>query len=453
MNTENLRILVMDPDEESGASISRSLGKAGYQVTAVLTLGRALALMARRDFDMVIAALGTAGRAAKDSLVRMRAANPTAAVLVLAPLSQVDSAVKALKDGAEDYLTKPLDPYELRSRVGRILERRELDDRLAQLQKALTQRYGLQSFVAESPAMKALVQRIAQVAPAASNVLILGESGVGKELVAKAIHFNSPRRSRPFLAINCAAIPEELIESELFGHERGAFTGAVGRAKGKFEIADGGTILLDEIGEMNLKTQVKLLRILEEREFMRLGGGRNIRVDVRVLAATNADLQEKLERGLFREDLYFRLKVITLSVPPLRDRRMDIPDLARMFMESLCRSNDVATKALSPEVILALQDHSWPGNVRELKNFLESLVVTVPGSRIDAEDLSSAFRTDRGAEETVPRIEAGVTLRQMEKELIRKTLGRMDGNRTRTARTLQIGVRTLQRKIKEYGLS
>jgi len=452
MNPENLRILVVDPDQESGDLVSRSLGRAGYQVTAVLTLKRALALISRQDFDMIIAALGVAGSGARSIVSRMRSASPSSAVLVLAPLSQVEIAVRALKEGAEDYLTKPLDPYELRSRVGRILDRRELSDRLAHLQKTLVQKYGLQSFVQNSLSMKAVVQKIAQVAPASSTVLILGESGVGKELVAKAIHYNSPRRRRPFLAINCAAIPETLIESELFGHERGAFTGAVGRAKGKFEMADGGTILLDEIGEMNQQTQVKLLRVLEEREFMRVGGNRNIRVDVRVLAATNSDLKQRIEEGKFREDLYFRLKVITLFVPPLRDRGEDIPELAGIFLESLCRANDIPPKELSPESLFALLNYRWPGNVRELKNLLESLVVTAPGHRIEVDDLPPPIHGEEPIEKILPRVEAGMTLRQVEKDLIRKTLARTEGNRTRAAKILQIGVRTLQRKIKEYDL-
>jgi DNA-binding NtrC family response regulator len=452
MKPENQRILVVDPDETSGDSISRTLGGAGYQVTAVLTLKRALTLVSRRDYDMVIGALGVAGLSAKAMLSRIRLACPASAVLVLAPSTQLEAAVKALKDGAEDYLTKPLDPFELLRRVGRILERKELDDRLVHLQKALKRRYGLQSLVHHSQSMNSVVRRITQVASTSSTVLILGESGVGKELVAKAIHFNSARRLRPFLAINCAAIPESLIESELFGHERGSFTGAVGRAKGKFEIADGGTILLDEIGEMNARTQVKLLRVLEEREFMRVGGNRNIRVDVRVLAATNADLLRKIQDGTFREDLYFRLKVITLSVPPLRERGEDIPELVGIFLESLCRSNNIPLKELSPEALSALRNYSWPGNVRELKNLLESLVVTASGRRIEMEDLPPAVRGEPSGTGIHARVEAGVAMWEMEKDLIQRTLLRTGGNRTHAARILQIGVRTLQRKIKEYEL-
>ncbi len=453
MNPDILRVLVVDPDQESGSIVSRSLGRAGCEVTPVRTLKRALALMSRGEYDLVLPALGVAGLGARSIVSRVRSMSASSAILILAPLSRVGSAVRAMKEGAEDYLTKPLDPYEVRARVGRILERRQLSDRLAHLQNALTQRYGLQAIVHHSESMRAVVRRIAQVAPASSTVLILGESGVGKELVAKAIHYNSSRRLRPFLAINCAAIPETLIESELFGHERGAFTGAVGRAPGKFEVANGGTIFLDEIGEMNLQTQIKLLRVLEEREFMRVGGVRTVRVDVRVLAATNADLRRRIQEGRFREDLYFRLKVIPLSVPPLRERADDIPELVRIFLESLCRANGVPPKELSVEALFALQNYRWPGNVRELKNLLESLVVTVPGSSIEVKDLPSAVRGDKVIGEILPRAEAGMTLRDMEKDLIRKTLVRTDGNRTRAARMLEIGVRTLQRKIKEYELA
>jgi DNA-binding NtrC family response regulator len=452
MNPENLRILVVDPDKESGASIALTLRGAGYRVRVVRTLKRAVSIISLRDVDMIICALGVAGLSAPSILSRLRASGPSSTVLFVAPLPQVESAVRAMKDGAEDYLTKPLDPYELRGRVGRIMERRELNNRLADMQTALTQKYGLQSFVHQSPAMRSLVHRIAQVSPTSSTVLILGESGVGKELVAKAIHYNSPRRLRPYLAINCAALPANLIESELFGHERGSFTGAVGRSRGKFETADGGTILLDEIGEMDGPTQVKLLRVLEEREFMRVGGTKNIRVDVRVLAATNADLQRRIEDGSFREDLYFRLKVITLPVPPLRERAEDIPTLVQVFLDSLCSANRIAPKSLSSEALLAFQRYSWPGNVRELKNLLESLVVTVPGRQIDLQELPPAVRGERAVEKSLPRLQGGTTMREMERDLIRETLVRTEGNRTRAARLLQIGVRTLQRKIKEYGI-
>jgi DNA-binding NtrC family response regulator len=452
VNPEARRILVLDPDEESGSEALRALGRDGFQVTAVLTLKRGLALIARQEYDLVVVALGVAGLTTRRLLGRIRESAPRVPLLVLVQAGCTDQAVRALKGGAEDYLTKPVDPYDLKSRVGRILERKDLADRLTHLQTALTQRYALNSIVQHSAAMKGVVQRISQVAPASSTVLILGESGVGKELVAKAIHFNSPRRHRPFLAINCSAIPADLIESELFGHERGAFTGAVERVRGKFEVAEGGTIFLDEVGEMDPQTQVKLLRVLEEREFMRLGGSRNIRIDVRVLAATNASLQQKIRQGRFREDLYFRLQVITLQVPPLRERAADLSELVRLFLETLSRTNDVPIPEISPEALFLLRSYPWPGNVRELKNLLESLVVTLPGQRIQAVDLPPAIRGEQVLEAILPGVEAGMTLREMERELIQKTLANTEGNRTRAARILEIGVRTLQRKIREYGL-
>ncbi len=452
MNKHSLRILVLDPDETTGAEALRSLGQDGFRVSAVVTLKRALKLLARRDYDLAVVALGVAGLGPRPLFARLREAAPAIPILALVEPGKMAHAVRALKVGAEDCLSKPVDPFELRSRVGRILERKDLADRLAHLQSALSERYSLSSIVQNSPAMKGVVQRISQVAAANSTILILGESGVGKELVAKAIHYNSPRRHRPFLAINCSAIPASLIESELFGHERGAFTGAVERVRGKFEMAEGGTIFLDEIGEMDLSTQVKLLRVLEERELMRVGGSRNIRIDVRVLAATNAALQQRIRQGQFREDLYFRLQVITLQVPPLRQRSADLPELVRTFLDSMAHANSVPPKEISPEALFLLSHYAWPGNVRELKNLLESLVVTLPGDRIEAADLPAVVKGERSVEELMPRVEAGMTLKEMERELISKTLVRTEGNRTRAARMLEIGVRTLHRKIREYNL-
>jgi len=270
--------------------------------------------------------------------------------------------------------------------------------------------------------------------------------------VAKAIHFNSPRREAPFIAINCSAIPVNLIESELFGHEKGAFTGAFGRQKGKFELADGGTVFLDEVGDMDLLTQAKLLRVLEEREFMRVGGSREVRVDVRVLAATNTDLEDLIRKSRFREDLYFRLKVITVRVPPLRERQEDIPELARVILEQIRRDNGLRARRLTALAVRRLQRYPWPGNVRELKNVLESTAITRPGDVIRESDLPAGVRGEDGpgAPHTRPRV--GVSLREMERDLIRRTLLRHDGNRTHASRTLRIGVRTLQRKIRAYGI-
>jgi len=280
---------------------------------------------------------------------------------------------------------------------------------------------------------------------------VFGESGVGKELVARAIHFNSPRRDFPFLGINCAAIPANLIESELFGHERGAFTGAHTRTRGKFEIADRGTLFLDEIGETDLPTQAKLLRILEEKEFMRVGGDTNLRVDVRVIAATNANLEQMVERGTFRRDLYYRLKVVTIHVPALRDRRADLPELIEGFLDELSRANAVPRKLIAADVLGALSAYDWPGNVRELKNVLESVLVASPGETITLDDLPPSIARAVAAP-LRPTVAAGTTLESMERELIKATLESAGGNRTHSAELLGIGVRTLQRKIRTYGL-
>src|SRR3989442_9328816 len=299
--------------------------------------------------------------------------------------------------------------------------------------------------------MRRVRDQILQVAAARSPVVLRRESGVGKDLAAKPIHFNPPGPDAPFIPNNCSAIPVNLIESELFGHERGAFTGAFGRQKGKFELADGGTVFLDEVGDMDLLTQAKLLRVLEEREFMRVGGGREVRVDVRVLAATNTNLEDLIRKSRFREDLYFRLKVITIRVPPLRERQEDIPELARVILEQIRRDNGLRPRRLTARAVRRLQRYPWPGNVRELKNVLESTAITRPGDVIRESDLPAGVREEDGTGAPRARPRVGFSLREMERDLIRRTLLRHDGNRTHPSRTLRIGVRTLPRKIPAYG--
>jgi DNA-binding NtrC family response regulator len=377
--------------------------------------------------------------------------SPATPVLVLVDPARLQAAVQALRHGAEDYLLRPPDPSELRTRLGRILERHDLDSRIALLQGELSKNQGLKNVVSWSPAMQAVLDRVLRIAPLKATVLIHGESGVGKELVARSIHFNSPRRDYPFIALNCAAMPQSLIESELFGHEKGSFTGAHARARGKFEIAHRGTLFLDEIGEMDHATQAKLLRVLEEKEFMRVGGDQSIRVDVRVIAATNADLENMVERSLFRRDLYYRLKVLIVHVPPLRERRQDIPALVETFLDELSRANAVRRKAIVPEALDALTSYHWPGNVRELKNILESVLVSSSGDVIRLEDLPPSVRRENVALER-PEMAVGMTLEDMEREMIRRTLEHTGGNRTHCAALLGIGVRTLQRKIREFRL-
>jgi DNA-binding NtrC family response regulator len=429
--------------------ICRSLLRDRYEVTEESEARGATERLAERPYDAVVAALDDLNAAG--GVAALKAASRLTPLVVLCDPERIRAGVKALRQGADDYLLRPPDPYELRRRLKRILERRELDSRISSFQGELAKKYGHTSFEVRSPSMRAVYDRVLRVAPMRSTVLIQGESGVGKELVARAIHFTSPRRDHPFIALNCAAIPASLIESELFGHERGSFTGAVSRLRGKFEIAHRGTLFLDEIGEMDPATQAKLLRVLDEKEFMRIGGDQSIRVDVRVIAATNADLEDKVASRQFRQDLYYRLKVVTIRVPPLRERRLDIRALTATFLDQLARANAVAPKEITPDAAAALERYDWPGNVRELKNVVESVLVSTPGEVVRLEDLPGHLQGPSEAAGAV-EIEPGTTLAEMERELIRRTLEATGGNRTHAAALLDIGVRTLQRKIRSYGL-
>ncbi|HEV8701266.1 MAG TPA: sigma-54 dependent transcriptional regulator [Candidatus Polarisedimenticolia bacterium] len=450
MSFHGKQILLIDPvTRHETESLMRGLG---MEVRPVNGVDAALEAVSREEFDMALVDVGLSGSGADGILARLRARQSVPSILVLTGEESVRRAIRALEHGADDYLVRPLDRSEVVARLGRILEWQHAGDRAVHLQEELSRKYLVGNLVSRSEGMQRVRDQILQVAGARSTVLIMGESGVGKELVAKAIHYNSPRREAPFIAINCSAIPVNLIESELFGHERGAFTGAVGRQKGKFELADGGTILLDEVGDMDLLTQAKLLRVLEERAFMRVGGGREVRVDVRVVAATNTDLEDLIRRRRFREDLYFRLKVIGIFVPPLRDRQEDIPELARVLLEQICRENGLRRRRLTARATAALQRYSWPGNVRELKNVLESTAITRAGEVLRESDLPNRLSVNASSPSPGGRTRAGSTLREMERELIRRTLSRHEGNRTHAARALRIGVRTLQRKIQSYGI-
>ena len=450
MPVQGKQILLVDPAQRF--EVELMLRGLGMEVHSVASAAAALDLASREDFDMALLDVALVGDGPDGVVARLRAQTAIPSILVLTTEDAVRRAVGALEHGADDYLVRPLERAEVRARLGRILEWQHAGDRAVHLQNELSRKYLVGNLVSRSEGMRRVRDQILQVATARSTVLILGESGVGKELVAKAIHFNSPRREAPFIAINCSAIPVNLIESELFGHERGAFTGAFGRQKGKFELADGGTVFLDEIGDMNLLTQAKLLRVLEEREFMRVGGGREVRVDVRVLAATNTDLEELIRRSRFREDLYFRLKVITIRVPPLRERQADIPELARVILDQIRRDNGLRARRLTALAVRRLQRYAWPGNVRELKNVLESTAITHPGDIIRENDLPAGVRGLEGPGAPRDRPRVGISLQDMERDLIRRTLVRHDGNRTHAARILRIGVRTLQRKIRTYGI-
>ena len=378
------------------------------------------------------------------------------AVLLVAPVSAPSRAYDWIERGAADVVGRPPHPTELRLRIRRVLEARDMGAHIAGLEREIADRtrqaFADRTLVAHSPAMRDLASTIGRVARMRTTVLVLGESGVGKELVARAIHFRSPRADGPFIAINCAALPPHLIESELFGHEKGAFTGAVSRRAGKFELAHRGTLFLDEVGETDLGTQAKLLRVLEQQEFMRVGGTQSVRVDVRVVAATNADLERLVAEGQFREDLYYRLKVVALRVPPLRERREDIPELTSQVLERVCRANGLAPRRLAEGAERALLAYSWPGNVRELLNTIEAVVVSSAGEVVEAADLPAALQ--REAPRAAGRRPAGSAraLREIEAEAIVAALAAEGGSRTRAAAVLGIGLRTLRRRINELGL-
>lgn len=443
------RILVLLEDTETRERLEILLTRTGFSASLVGDARQAVRALERHEHDAVILDVD---RVRREPLTRrLREVAPAIPVVVVTDPARLPEAVAALRGDADDYLLAPPDAVELRTRLGRLLEQSELGSRLALLQDEVSRNYGYKNLVSHSPAMRDVIHRIARVAPMRATVLISGESGVGKELVARAIHFNSPRRDFPFVAINCAAMPSSLIESELFGHEKGAFTGAHARNRGKFEIANRGTLFLDEIGETDLATQVKLLRVLEEREFMRVGGDRSIRVDVRVIAATNADLEQLVGAGRFRRDLYYRLKVVSIPVPPLRDRRKDIASLVEGFLHELARANAVPRRSITADAIAALEEYRWPGNVRELKNVLESLLVSSSGDVIRSEDLPPSIRRQTSPPDGI-EVRAGMTLADMEAELIRHTLEETGGNRTHSAAMLGIGVRTLQRKIAQLGI-
>jgi len=382
----------------------------------------------------------------------VRAARPNLPFLLVTAYAEVEDAVAALQEGADDYLTKPVKMQELRQRVQLHLERRVLSDENRRLRQRLDKSFGFEGIVGHSQAMEDLLERLRVVAPTRSTVLVEGESGTGKELVANALHQNSPRAEGPFVAVNCGAIPGEILESELFGHERGAFTGAHQRRIGLIESASGGTLFLDEISELSPDLQVKLLRVLEEKVVVRVGGNQQIPVDFRLVAATNRNLERRVQEGKFRQDLFYRLKVVTLRIPPLRQRLEDIPLFVRHFVEVFNQELGREVRGVHPAVIAAMKRQPWPGNVRELRNLMESLVLFARGSEIQLDELPAEYRA--ATTQPAPAPAAGFAPRPMaeiEREAILRTLEHTGGHRARASQLLEIGLRTLQRKLKEYG--
>ncbi len=449
------RVAIASRDEELVRTLEAACRALGHRVRPPVDPARLPDALGEAPADVVLFDAHLLHGPTAGVFTRLADAEESASLLIVAPAIDPSSAFDLLERGASDVLSRPPHPTELRLRIQRVLEARDIGVHLASLEEEISERtrraFTDRTLVTRSPAMRDLAATLDRVARMRTTVLVLGESGVGKELVARSLHFRSPRQGGPFIAINCAALPPHLIESELFGHERGAFTGAVTRRAGKFELAHRGTLFLDEVGETDLPTQAKLLRVLEQQEFMRVGGTRPVRVDVRLVAATNADLEQLVRDGRLREDLYYRLKVVTLQVPPLRERQDDIPELAEHVLVKVCRSNGLAPRRLTADALEALRRHSWPGNVRELMNTLEAVVVANPGETVDLGHLPHAVQGAPGAAAKAPAFE-GRTLETIEAEAIRETLAALGGSRTRAAEVLGIGLRTLRRRIQELGL-
>jgi two-component system nitrogen regulation response regulator NtrX len=451
-------ILVVDDEVGVRSSLSAILADEGYDVDAVGSGEEALAALAARRFELVLLDVWLPGADGLETLERIRESDPEIPVVMISGHGTIETAVRAVKLGARDFVEKPLSLEKTLLAVGNALKQRQLEAEVRTLKRQLDKRYVM---VGESPAMRQLREEIAQAAPSSGRALIFGENGTGKELVARAIHAQSLRAREPFVEVNCAAIPEELIESELFGHAKGAFTGAHASRKGKFELADGGTLFLDEIGDMSLKTQAKVLRALQEQTIEPVGGPGSIRVDVRVIAATNKDLEKEIEAGTFRDDLYFRLNVIPFHVPPLRERREDIPVLARHFVEVLSAEHGRRPKPLAPEAVERLARLPWPGNVRELRNIIERLVIMAPGEQIELRHLPSSLleALPPGAASAAVATEpiAGATSlaaarEEFERQFILGRYRECGGNMSRTAEALGVERSNLYRKMKSYGL-
>jgi DNA-binding NtrC family response regulator len=447
------RLVLVDDDDGSRGAMATGLRRVGYEVTEFDAGEPALAaLEAGEQVDVLITDVRMPGMDGYEVVRRVRALRPEIAVLMVTAFGDVDGAVQALQGGADDYLEKPVELVVLRRRVELQLERTSLTRDKRELKERLENFVGFESIIGRSPAMEQVLERVRVVAPAPSTVLIVGESGSGKELIANAIHEHSPRAAGRFVALNCGAIPGEILEAELFGHERGAFTGAHQRRIGKLEAANGGTFFLDEISELSADLQVKLLRVLEERRIVRVGGNDEIPVDFRLVAATNRDLDGEVASGRFRQDLYYRLKVVTVALPALRQRTEDIPLLVAHFVARFNAQLGRNVARVAPQLLASLQTHPWPGNVRELRNVVENMVLFCSSDELTLADLPPEYREGRPAEiREGPEQWAPRPMAEIEREAILRTLELTKGHRARAAQLLGIGLRTLQRKLKEYG--
>ena len=451
---DTVRILIVEDDADHGRSLVEAIGGLGHAAELAATGRAGVEAFRARGADVVLSDLVLPDIDGIEVMRRIRELDDgRAPVILMTAYGSVDSSVRAMKEGAYDYLQKPLDIDDLQAKLARALEASRLRRQVERLSAEVRGKWSVRTWVAESPAMREVARQTRALAQTNATVLIRGESGTGKEWVARALHADGPRAAGPFVAVNCAAFAETLLESELFGHEKGAFTGAVARHAGAFERAQGGTLFLDEIGDAPPAVQVKLLRVLEDREIMRVGGHESFRVDVRLVSATNRDLEARVAAGTFRQDLLYRLQVVGIVLPPLRERRADIRPLAERFIAQAQADHGRRIRGVEPEWYARLEAYAWPGNIRELRNAVEAAVVTAPGETLQAERLRlDGPRTADAPGAAAWSAPAGMTLEQIEKKILEEALRRNGGNRSLTAEQLGLSRRTIQRKIQDYGL-
>ncbi len=446
-------ILIIEDESKMRRLLELNLGEDGFKTVSAADAETGLKLLASESVDLVLTDLKLPGMSGLELLQAVKQQNGALPVVVMTAFGSVETAVDAMKAGATDYVLKPFSLAEMRMVVHKELDVSRLREENRSLRHALGEKYSHPNIVARSAKMQEVLAIVERVAPTNSTVLLGGESGVGKDLIARAIHEKSRRASGPFVKINSTAIPENLLESELFGYEKGAFTGATASKPGKFELADKGTLFLDEIGDVPPATQVKLLRVLQEREFERLGGTRTVKVDVRLIAATNRDLRAALEEGTFREDLYYRLNVVPIDIPPLREHKEDIPDLANLFLKKFCGDAGKEVITISPEATNLLMSHHWPGNVRELQNVIERACALASTSKLESSDIhiDSAPRS-KAASSNDSFLPAGMTLDQWEDDMIREALRRAQGNKSQAARLLGLSRNALRYRLSKIGI-
>ena len=445
-------ILIVEDEAKMRRLLELNLGDDGFTTFSAEDAENGLKLLRDNPIDLVLTDLKLPGMDGLEFLQTIKRQNASLPVVVMTAFGSVETAVDAMKAGASDYVLKPFSLTEMRMVIHKELDVRNLREENRSLREALGKRYSHPNIVARSAKMQEVLSTVERVAPTNATVLLGGESGVGKDLIARAIHEKSKRASGPFLKINSTAIPENLLESELCGYEKGAFTGASSSKPGKFELADKGTIFLDEIGDVPPATQVKLLRVLQEREFERLGGTKTLKVDVRLVAATNRDLRAALEQGTFREDLYYRLNVVPIDIPPLREHKEDIPDLVTLFLSRLSEESGREISFVTPEAMRILMDYHWPGNVRELQNIIERGFALARGSQLDASDIHFDPVRSKSAGAATPFPPEGMTLEQWEDEMIREALKRANGNKSQAARLLGLSRNALRYRLSKIGI-